>query len=656
MRNIHQIYPITRSDADGLSSMTPFWFITVIRLPLVTSFSHFFMKSLNELQLPEFPANIIDGIDTKEILVITDCLQLSVENSKSNYVKNMQAILKETDVNYLKHIYPGDWVFAWMLSDATQGKYVLDKVKRGEPANKFADGLKFVGRVASIRASISQDTSSGNRTLIYSLQAVAFRELSTMVYYNPNLSESAGGAGAAGVWLAKLNMDISDIFGITVRDGFKDNSDLLIMSFLELFVGAGISSSFSNPTGQKELQIATGSQANYSYIIPKEVSKLLGVTPEDKSKNSATCYADILDVLTGIQDYKESNVFSMPKLVDIEKMYNEEEAPTFEPGMLGDPFGPKTEEESLAEIETSKRIESFYKNKERRNKLYKRKQHKFTGKHIKGSYLPLMPAFTNKPLWSLFGEFLNATINEMYTCLRTNENFDIVPTLVIRQKPLSTDDYAAGMEIMEITPYTSLPRWFLMNGMVTGLDLGRSDATRVNFIQVTGNTPSCIGAESTTTQLVLNPPIRDDLDIARNGLRSMVQQVTCAPNDTVNKVPTEWMNLIGDFIIGDNLTLNGVINCYGIQEPICEGDNVEWDGVLFHIEEVKHICSRDMQGNLMFRTTLSVSRGMIPAPDLTSDSSGLYVGLSGDGLENTKPSNSTELDPDLKVTRFGKDI
>lgn len=628
--NNNQKYTIQLNQTEGPnegSSVSPFWFVVVVRLPHVSSFSHSSMKSILE---SNNSLTLGDGVETGDVIIIKDCIQLSVENNKDNHTKSMQAILKQTKVNYLANVFPGDWVFAWMLSDSTRGQEILNKVQMGLAANEFDSGLKFVGRVSSIRASISQDLNSGNRTLIYSLQALAFRELDTMIYYDPNMSESIGGNGAVSAWFAKLNTDISDVFRINSTGG-KDNSDLLIMTFLELLIGRGVASSFSNPTGAPELRIGTGSVEDASYIIPPAVATLLGVPFLEKSKRKSLCYADILDVIAGIQDYTKDSKFPMPKLVDIENMYAESES--------------NREDLSLDAYSKQKK-------QERREKMFGRKQHKFTGEHIHGSYLPLMPSFTNKSLWSLMEQFHNDAINEIYSCLRCNENYEIMPTLVIRQQPFTTNDYILAEEYRpapksKTTPYLSLPRWILTPKLVNGLDVGRSDGSRCNFVHIYGNCNIARGAQTMTTQLTLNPPLRDDLDIARNGLRPMIKQVNCSIQDTVNKVPTEWMNLIGDFIMGDQLTLNGVINCYGIQEPICEGDNLEWDGIVFHIEAVKHICSRDMNGNLMFRTTLSVSRGMTVDPIFRDDSSGLYVGIDGAGLEDSRPSLSIESDPQV---------
>jgi hypothetical protein len=65
----------------------------------------------------------------------------------------------------------------------------------------------------------------------------------------------------------------------------------------------------------------------------------------------------------------------------------------------------------------------------------------YTGTELLGTFLPVMPELTNKPLWSVLQQFLNPTVNEMYTCLRVNKDNRVVPTLVVRQIPFTTEAF-----------------------------------------------------------------------------------------------------------------------------------------------------------------------------------------------------------------------
>jgi hypothetical protein len=63
-------------------------------------------------------------------------------------------------------------------------------------------------------------------------------------------------------------------------------------------------------------------------------------------------------------------------------------------------------------------------------------------------------------------------------------------------------------------------------------------------------------------------------------------------------------------MMGSQYTLNGTINCFGIQSPICEGDNLEFDGVVFHIESVAHQFAMSPDGHKSWTTRLELTNGM----------------------------------------------
>ncbi|CAM6004851.1 unnamed protein product [Sphagnum balticum] len=57
--------------------------------------------------------------------------------------------------------------------------------------------------------------------------------------------------------------------------------------------------------------------------------------------------------------------------------------------------------------------------------------------------------------------------------------------------------------------------------------------------------------------------------------------------------------------------MNGSIECIGIVEPIAVGDNLEYDGVVYHIEEVNHVCSISRESGIKnFRSVLRLSHGV----------------------------------------------
>jgi hypothetical protein len=95
-----------------------------------------------------------------------------------------------------------------------------------------------------------------------------------------------------------------------------------------------------------------------------------------------------------------------------------------------------------------------------------------------------------------------------------------------------------------------------------------------------------------TEQLALNPPVRDDLDIQRSGLRAYMTTVACATKDQVGHAPNAWISLTADRPHRQPVhAQRHRVGSLGIVSPICEGDNLEWDGVVYHIESVTHSAS-----------------------------------------------------------------
>jgi hypothetical protein len=107
------------------------------------------------------------------------------------------------------------------------------------------------------------------------------------------------------------------------------------------------------------------------------------------------------------------------------------------------------------------------------------------------------------------------------------------------------------------------------------------------------------------------------------------------------------MECIADFMMGSHLTLNGTITLVGVDRPICEGDNLEWDGVVYHIETVSHVCQIDpMSGRRMFSTTLSVTNGMRTDLDsrLVDDTISMYAGVLEGDSRSLDPGITNETD------------
>ena len=217
----------------------------------------------------------------------------------------------------------------------------------------------------------------------------------------------------------------------------------------------------------------------------------------------------------------------------------------------------------------------------------------------------------------MLDQFLNRAVNEKFTSLRITPN-GVLPTLTVRQIPFSTESIQETPEF-PLTKFMNLPRWQLDPSLVTSLDIGRSDDSHVNLVHIYGESATTAINYSTQTQMILNAPIFDEVDMARSGVRGLMQTVACHFNDEL-KAPKSWMNAIADWSFGSQFTLNGSVQCYGIQSPIAEGDNLELEDLVYHIESVMHFGEITPDALKHFRTTLSLSNGMpIDQSDATLD-------------------------------------
>ena len=554
--------------ADGVISASPYWLLAVYSFQYPLTFDPRTQKSREG----------VTGMELLNPLIISSfCRSVTIQLDKGSPQKNLQAQLT-ADVDYMKLIKSGDWVFCWMFYGQDQLIDLSQRIQKGQPCNGFMDGFRFVGKVQSMREGISID-GRGNKTAFYQLQAGAFLELQATTYYNPALAMKEEYIGPA---LSRLGIAINQLIPEASKtEGILTES--AIPTFLDLLLGKGISKAWYNPANSASLQIATGLQEPVPMAVPVEIGALLGkarnLTDEDAysvvPKMNVMTYMDLAELHCGLQRFS-TQVDTSPK--------------------------------------NDKRYRAFI-----ADGLQETLQYRSTGRPLMGSFIPRAPDLAGKSVWNILSQWVNPVINEMYTSFRVVDNYGtarVVPTITVRQQPFTTPAGADNILVNKanekggVTPYHELPRWVISPAMVTQYEVGRSDATRFNYIHVYGTSPIQQVAFALTAQTVRCPPIRDDLDIRRHGLRQFTGEVNCSLSDIGKEGPKKWMALAGDFWMGHYLTYSGTINCYGIPAPIAEGDNVELGGIIYHVETIVHQCNIDGRGNKSFVTSLNVVWGM----------------------------------------------
>jgi len=211
--------------------------------------------------------------------------------------------------------------------------------------------------------------------------------------------------------------------------------------------------------------------------------------------------------------------------------------------------------------------------------------------------------------WAILNQYTNAPLNEMYTAFRTDPGNKVMPTLVFRQMPFSTEDFKGAAN----TKFLNLPRWKVNPALIMDKDLGREEAARVNFVQYFGR--SSVGQEGAdiAQQLGQVNYVYDIKDVQRSGLRPYIVTTQFDEPTTIykNYRSPGWARVMGNILIGGHLKLNGTITCAGLVDPIAVGDNLELDSVVYHIEQITHSAAIvGPKGARQFRSVINVSSGI----------------------------------------------
>jgi hypothetical protein len=461
----------------------------------------------------------------------------------------LQATLRG-DREFLAEILPGDWVMAWMVNTHQDYLDLMKNLRAGTAANGWKSGLKFMGQVENIR-KVLVHSEAGMRSIQYNLSANGFTQLDIALYFEQAFARSNESEAS---YLARIGVSLKSLYESTVADTQNGKGGIsgqkFISEIIRILLGSGI------PPQSDKLNINPGAatdEAPYSFIVPTQVGNLLGILSPSKDLMS---YGDVLETMLGKQTYSS---------------FNDNSELVFAPYGVG----------SGSRMTTNNPLEGLF---------------------VVQSF-----ALNNKPIWSLIQDYLNGTINEAYTAMRWSPNGGIMPTLIARQLPFSTPILKEKLG-SQVTSFHELPRWVLSTPLIRGLDVGRSNGPRLNYIHVSAHPTMQQGHTDIQSQMLRSPPVADNLDIKRHGQRSHMTSVACSPHDAVYGL-AKWNMIISDILLGQHLLLNGTCSTVGIAAPIVPGDNLEYDGVVYHIESVSHSCSVSPNGVRHFITQLSLTHG-----------------------------------------------
>jgi len=483
----------------------------------------------------------------RPLVVVNDATSVVVQCSKDNHSPSMSCVLKAGDLNYLTAIAPGDFVIVNLVNWKTKAMEIRARAIKSQPINRHDDGFKGIFKIKDVRMSLKV-TPDGKKHYSFTVTAFGFDEFNALLYFNPALVGKAAKASPL-FFLRSFGEDFNNI--LTKLE--TNNVQFLLKRIIKSAIGEGTKKIVKD--GQK-----SSPEKIPKYELPPQLGELL------KRKGSKLYASDINNYYLGIWDSS-----SQSKIM-------------------------------------SNGFNSFFKKDEGDN-FFK------TTKELAGSRQIAVQDFQNVQVWSLLKNFSNTVINEMYTTYRIAADGHVYPSVIFRQKPFSTEHFKPTnkkyKEVASHTKFLELPRWRISSDMITGIDLGRSDSARINYVQVFTRALSVDKNLNQAAQIALGNSVYDEKDIIRSGMKPYI--VSCNfdyPGAVSPYQGQKWADLVGDWVLEGHLKMNGTIQSIGIEKPITVGDNLQLNNTVFHIETVKHVMTMASDGKNTFRTSVTLSMGV----------------------------------------------
>jgi hypothetical protein len=483
----------------------------------------------------------------KPLVVVNDATELSVQNSKSSPSPVFSCTLRAGDINYLTAVHPGDFVLVNMVNWEEKAMEIRQRALDSKPINRYGDGFKGIFKIMDVRAIVGVD-ALGSKQYLYQINARGFDEFNTVLYFNPAIVDVLNRANPI-FFLNAFDKNWSSL----VQRPETNNVQELVKSVIKTTIGTGTKKVVTGPIPQNEIP---------RYLMPPLLGKLIN------RNGSLLTASDINNYYVGI-------------------------------------WNPGTSTSKNAQPKDG--FNSFFKKTNDGNFFQ-------TTKELPGSRRLAPQDFSNVSVWSLLTNYSNSVLNEIYVCYRLAEDGFIYPSLVVRQKPFNSRHYKSVTPQAEHTQFLDLPRWKVSPDLITSLNLGRNESGRINFVQIFTRALAVDPQFNQAQQIALGNYVADEDDIKRSGMKPYI--ATCNydyPADKQDKKKIrgeEWAKLVGDWLLEGHLKMNGMIQCVGIEEPICIGDNLELDKVVYHIENISHNMAISADGLKTFRTTLSLSMGV----------------------------------------------
>lgn len=564
-------FPITRNQIDSHQAVPN---VCINFYPFEVSETRYSNKSISKEK----------SLAASKITVTSDVISCQIASNKSNYLMTAELTLAAGQLDYQSVLTPGDYALIWLFDNFDDYTVISNLAlsnsssNNGRSANDSDSGLKFIGKVNSVRTNVSV-SENGTKSVRYTVTLKGFSEFQSQIYYNPILYDSDASKQSTGdqkhIDGMKFFNKLTDRYNALLTSDEPVYNITKILNFLiSVLIGEG-------PDSNNRGDLTVQQTPVKSYGVPKLMSDILGVTSSNKSEIN---YSDLLYTIIGIQEYQADASKGLKAFVPLAEAQNKKNQLYCQKTI--------TDSKNKRSLEISR--------------LY-------------GNLLSLPDGFNNSTVWDILKSHSNPSMNELYCTLRVNKKGNIMPTFIARQMPFTTkfaiDEMKNDPYKFHFTEYTSLPRWVINTTMVRSYNIGSSDAARVNFSQVyAAASNSKSDPQRALHQQINNGNFRmDDADIYRHGPRTAIinMNLNIEEISTNSAASKAFSGLVTDFYMNGHLKANGSIICNGIQAPITIGDNLEIDNKIFHIESVIHSYQVDeFSGKKSFITTIHLSNGM----------------------------------------------
>jgi len=527
---------------------------------------------------------------SEPVIITSEVLNLTVSTRKQGVSHNLSAVLT-SGRNFLSLACPGDYMMAWIVNNHTKAEDIISRIKTSKSVNDYDSGLKFFGKVYTIQEVFQ--VVGGIKELRYRLNGVGFDQYNSQIYFSPFLNLGEQGIVSnqlfTDAFFSSVNKDKRNFASVLAKERFSIHDQFIFWHKCLLGAGQGAS-------GGKDTPIRS---VNGTFGIPKLIAQLFSRDVQLNSREFHT-YADLINVMIGVQKFDQGGN-----------------------GVLGPDFIIRDSVRA-----TDGRKYGMY--WEPANEKFK----------LAGKKLINITPTLNANVYSILQQHSNPLLNEMYFCLRPEPSplAPIVPTLVCRQIPFTTTTEFSKSNQGVITtinisqdniPYTlylDLPRFEIHNSLVLGYEIGRSEALRTNCVTVRNDVNLQFPEYSIVVDtLAISAAgwVYDVNDVKRNGLKFYQAKIdqdyfnlADQQQENVKKLDT-YNFLISDFMANMHLRLTGALRCVGIVDPICIGENLEYNDFVFHIEGVDHQYNIEQPtGIASFFTSLFLSHGVHKSGDL----------------------------------------